>query len=432
MVKITSKKILNIVTLCILLIVPFLKFFSMNLEAFGVLRNYDVINPAIPLFVAVPFLIFVYIEDIIRTKRKLDIYDYLLYILIIVGIISTVFSIDKNLAIFGKNLRHEGLLSIVSYYLLFINWKINGTKEDIKKYIKLLVIITIVNSIYSLLQIYTPFKFIIRYQNDVKMASCMCGNPNFFGSLIVTVMSIVICNFIMDKKINKKEILIIILMFVALINSQSTGPFLTFVITIIFLVIFLKKKNNLVIKKLIILIAILIFTYTSVYFVNKIGFKSDRCEMCDIEETVKSGGTGRLTIWKNSIDIVRDYPIVGVGFDNFYLAYPNPDINDAITYVITNGVMKPKINYILIFDNAHNVYLHTLVSTGFLGVIPYLLLCLLVFIEGLHSKNKLVILLLSGFVAYSVQAFANISVVQVAPIYYLIMGLILSIKEEPI
>lgn len=432
MLKITSKKILNIVTLCILLIVPFLKFFSMNLEAFGVLRNYDVINPAIPLFVAVPFLIFVYIEDIIRTKRKLDIYDYLLYILIIVGIISTIFSIDKNLAIFGKNLRHEGLLSIVSYYLLFINWKINGTKEDIKKYIKLLVIIAIINSIYSLLQIYTPFKFIIRYEKDIMMASGMCGNPNFFGSLLVTVISIVICNFIMDKKLNIKEILVIILMFVALINSQSTGPFLTLVIALIFLIIFLKIKNNLVIKKLIILIVILLVTYTSVYFINKIVYKSDRCEMCDIKETVRSGGTGRLTIWKNSLDIVRDYPIVGVGFDNFYLAYPNPDINDAITYVITNGVMKPKINYILIFDNAHNVYLHTLVSTGFLGVIPYLLLCLLVFLKGLEFKDKFGILLLSAFVAYSIQAFANISVVQVAPIYYLIMGLILSIKEEPI
>ena len=431
MEKVSSKKLLNIVTLCILLIVPFLKFFSMNLEYFDVLKNYDSVNPAIVLYVSVPFLMFIYIEDIIRKKRKLDIYDYLFYILIITGIISTIFSIDKNLSIFGKDLRHEGFLSMLSYYLLFINWKIYGTKEDIKKYIKLLVIIGVINSIYSLLQIYTPFNFIIRYAKDVSMASGMCGNPNFFGSLIVTVMSIVMCNFLMNKKIDKKEIITIILLFIALINSQSTGPFLTFVITILFLIFFLKNKNYLIIKKLIILIIILLVTYASIYFVNKIGYKSERCEMCDIIESVNTGGNGRVRSWKNSLDIVKDYPIVGVGFDNFYLAYPNPDIKDAITYVITNGVMKPKVNYILIYDNAHNVYLHTLVSTGILGLIPFLLLCLFTFIRGLRFKNKLGILLLSGFVAYSIQAFANISVVQVAPIYYLIIGLILSIKEEP-
>ena len=71
------------------------------------------------------------------------------------------------------------------------------------------------------------------------------------------------------------------------------------------------------------------------------------------------------------------------------------------------------------------------VSTGILGLIPYLGLCLLTFIKGLKLKNKLGILLLSGFVAYSIQAFANINVIQVAPIYYVIIGLILSIKEEP-
>ena len=85
----------------------------------------------------------------------------------------------------------------------------------------------------------------------------------------------------------------------------------------------------------------------------------------------------------------------------------------------------------MIYDNAHNIYLHTLVSTGLLGLIPYLILCLLTFIKGLKLKDKNGILLFSGFVAYSIQGFANISVIQVAPIYYLIIGLILSIKEEP-
>ena len=432
--KITNKDVLKLVTLCILIIVPFLKFFSMNLEMFGGINNYDNINPAIILYVANPFLIFIYIKDIINKKRKLDIYDYLFYILIITGIISVIFSIDKNLAIFGKMYRHEGFLSVLSYYLLFINWKINGSKDDIKKFIKLLVIISIINSIYAMLQIYAPFDFILKFEQDKKMASGLCGNPNFLGSLIVTAISIIMCNFLINKKITFRDTILIILFFIALINAQSTGPLLTFVLVILFLIVILKIKKKLVLKNLIVLIGIILLTYSSVYYVNKVIYKSNRCETCvkEVKKTVKTGGTNRFKIWKNSIEMVKEHPVVGIGFDNFHLAYPNPKVDNTVSFNVSGDKLQRKNpKKVKIYDNAHNVYLHMAITNGILGLIAYLLVCLLTFIKGLKFKSKLGLLLLSGFVAYSIQAFANISVIQVAPIYYIIIGLMLSIKEEP-
>ena len=242
MVKIDNKKILNVVTLFILIIVPFFKFFSMNLELFGVISDYDSINPAIILYLSLPFLLFIYIKDIIDKKRRLDIFDYIFYALVFTGILSTIFSIDKSLAIFGKDFRHEGFLSILSYYLIFINYKVNGTNEDIKKYLKLIIVIGLINSVYALLQIYTDFSFILRYTRDTYMASGLCGNPNFFGSLIVTCLGIIISKILIDKKINVKDILILILLLISLINSQSTGPLLTLIITFIFLIVLLIIK----------------------------------------------------------------------------------------------------------------------------------------------------------------------------------------------
>ena len=429
MEKVTNKNILKLVSLCILLIVPFLKFFSMNLEEFGLISNYDFINPAIILYVSIPFLIFVYIKDIIDSKRKIDIFDCIFYLFILSAILSTIFSINKSLAIFGKSFRHEGLLSILSYYLLFINWKINGTKEDIKKFIKLLVLIAAINSIYALFQIYFPFSFIIKYADDIKMASGMCGNPNFFGSLIVTAISIVTCRYLIAKDKSIKNIVLITLLFISLINCQSTGPFLTFIVLLLFLLIFLYKKKYPIFKKSLVLIITLIITYITIYFVNMYIYNSNRCELCDIKQTVNNGGNGRIDIWKNSLEIVKENFIVGVGFDNFVLAYPNPKVEYGISFTIEEGTIKreePKSYYIV--DNAHNVYLHTLVSTGIIGFIPYLLLCILTFIKGFKSEENLVLIIFSGFVAYSIQAFANISVVQVAPIYFIIIGLILSQK----
>lgn len=441
MEKITNKKILTVFTLCILVIVPFLKFFSMNLEMFGIMSNYDFINPAIILYVSVPFLIFIYIKDIIYKKRKLDIYDYLFYILVFIGIIACIFSMDKMLSIFGKDFRHEGFLSILSYYLLFINWKENGNNEDIKKFLKFLVIIGVINSIYALFQMYTNYDFVLTYfDNNMKMSSGMCGNPNFFGSLIVTVLAIVTCNFLIDKeKLNHKKILLLILLFVSLINSESTGPILTYIIFLIFILVFLGLKKYKIGKRSLVLFITIVTTYlvlipiNNTFVVDKDGNKISKNEtsISSIKKTIGSGGNGRLKIWENTINIIKDNPVVGVGFDNFELAYPNPKIPTGIVMVTTKEEAKTPVTSYYIVDNAHNVYLHTATSTGLLGLIPYLLLCLFVFIKGLKFKNKLGILLLSGFVAYSIQAFANISVIQVAPIYYIIMGLILSIKEEP-
>ena len=433
--RISNKKILNIVTVCILLIVPFLKFFSMNLQMFGILENYDNINPAIVLYISVPILLFIYIKDIIDKKRRLDIFDYIFYALIFTGIISTIFSTDKNLAIFGKEFRHEGFLSILSYYLLFINYKINGTKDDIIKFLKLIIIIAILNSLYTFFQVYTNFSFILRYNEDVKMASGMCGNPNFLGSLIVTAISIIICKMFIDKKMSFKDLLISILLFTSLINSQSTGPFLALIVAYIFFIVFLSINKKLVLKSVLIVSFMLCITYIDVYLFNKnyrmANNTTNRCELCikDIKETIRNGGTGRIEIWENSLGIVKDNYLFGVGFDNFYLAYPNRKVDFGMRLSITGDEISKEYNYYHIVDNAHNVYLHTLVSTGVIGLIPYLLLCLLVFIKGLKSKNNLCIMLLGGFVAYSVQAITNISVVQVAPIYYIIMGLIISIKE---
>lgn len=438
--KITDKKILYIFTLCIIVFLPILKQLAFYLVKYNIISNHDSINPAYVLYFSIPFLIYTYIKNIIKTKRKLDIYDYLFYILIVVGILASIFSIDSKISFLGKAYRHEGFFTILSYYLLFITWKVEGNKEDIKRIIKIFLIMAIINSIYGLMQLYTPFKFILRYTPDKQMVSGISGNPNFFGSMIVTVLSIITTKFLIEKKIFIKQLFTIILLFISLINCQSTGPFITFIITIIFLVVCLIIKKKLILKKLIYLLLTCILTYVSIFYINKNLFEIERCEMCDLNNIINNNevvnqnnitnkndiSNGRIDIWKNSLNIVKDNIINGVGFDNFHLAYYKGVNFSEVYFVSIDGQMKAYPKYAEIVDNAHNVYLHTLISTGLLGLIPYLLLCLLTFIRGLKSKENLVIMLLGGFVAYSIQAFSNINVLQVAPIYYIIIGLILS------
>ena len=406
-----NKKILNIFTLCILILIPVINVFSLYLEKFNVIESYGNINASIILYLSVPFLLYIYINDIVIKKRKLDIYDYSFYLFIFMGIFSTLFSINKVLSIFGKDFRYEGFLSVFCYYLLFMNWKVNANYCDVKKYIKILTNIGIVNSIYALLQIYFPSKYILEYSLDSNMASGLCGNPNFFGSLIVTVICIICCNFLMLNSDYFKNFIYAILLYISLINCQSTGPFITFILCIVMLIIFLAIKKKLILKRALVFFFLLPLLYIGVLHINNLN-NNYRCEMCIVKETIETGGNGRLNIWKKSLNIVSKNLIVGVGFDNFHLAYED---NNYIEY--------QKI------DNAHNVYLHILATQGLIGLVIYLFVCISVFIKGIKSKNIIIYSLLSGFISYSIQALFNISVIQVAPVYYLIMGLIGAYNE---
>lgn len=430
MKKNINKKILYFLTLCILILIPLTQHISYFLQINNYIYDYKDINPAIILYCAIPFLLILYIINLKKKNFKFDIYDYLLFILIVVGLIVCFNSIHIYTSFFGRSNRHDGFLSLLSYSLLFINWKQIANKQDLKNWYKIIIYISVFNVIYSLLQVYSSYSFIVRTSANMT-ASGFCGHNNFFGSLVVTALGMVSCKFLFDIKNNFKDIIVIIILFVGLVNSQSSGPFLSYIITLIFLAMFLKKKNFLIAKKLLILIIIFVSSILSVNFINKYVFESEVCELCNIKANViDNGGHDRWKIWKRTFLVIKKNAILGVGYDNLAYIYPNPYPNvkvDPSGIVITNK--KPNEKYYLV-DNAHNVYLQTLVSSGIVGLIPYLLLCLFTFVKGCKSNNKTFFIFFAGFVVYSVQAFFNISVISVAPIYYLIIGLILSDKKE--
>lgn len=430
MKKNVDKRVLYFFTLCVLILIPLIQNISFLLQIYGYINDYKFINPAIILFGIIPFLIFLYIRNLKKNNFKLDIYDYLLFIFIIIGIIVSLFSVDIYTSFFGRDNRHDGFLSVLCYNLLLINWKRLGTEEDLKIWYKIIILIAIFNVAYSLLQIYTDYTFIARTSINMT-ASGFCGHNNFFGSLIVTALSIISCKFLCDKKHNCKDALVIIFLLMGLVNSQSSGPFLAYIVTFIFIVIFLKIKKSLLLKNVLILVLLIPIMVIGINTLNNVVFQSEVCELCDVKANViDNGGHDRWKIWKRTFSVIQKHPIIGVGYDNLAYVYPNPYSNVKVEPSgITITDRQPGDRYYLV-DNAHNVYLQILVCSGIVGLIPYLLLCLFIFIKGCKSNKKILFMFIAGFVAYSVQAFFNINVITVAPIYYLIMGLILIDSNE--
>ena len=122
-----------------------------------------------------------------------------------------------------------------------------------------------------------------------------------------------------------------------------------------------------------------------------------------------SYGTGRLEVWKRAIKLSPKYMIHGVGVDNF-------------AYVLDG---RPIRNSKVYFDKAHNEYLQTLITMGIFGLLSYLCLHFIIVKNGIKNafKTKEIYLILP-IIGYIVQAQFNISVIEVAPFFYIGLGLL--------
>ena len=356
-----------------------------------------------------------YIYLIFSQKEKIGYIDIIIYILIILAFLSTSYAINFMKAFLGEKYRYEGLLTILSYYFLLLNTKSIKEEKYKKNIIKLFIAIGIFQSIYAILQSYTDLSFIRRHGINY-MAMGLCSNPNFFGSYMV--MQLLIVGFIYIYNPKKIYLIIYTLFGITLYIAESTGPVLSAIVALIFSLFIMRKKIKKIIKLIIVLLLSFVFANLSLNYVQTNKFQKGLVENYDISKEIrtiikepsKQMGNGRLEIWENSLPLVKKYWLIGCGLDNFKDAYPNW------------GYVK--------YDKAHNVYLQISITNGLPALIIFLTLLFIAFIKGIKDKNKLLTPIYMAFIGYSIQAFFNISVIDVAPYYYIIIGLIFSKYEE--
>ena len=124
-------------------------------------------------------------------------------------------------------------------------------------------------------------------------------------------------------------------------------------------------------------------------------------------------GTYRIFLWKRTLKLVKDYPLIGTGPDTFALRFMAKYTEDI-----------KAIGPLTINDTAANVYLTTLINLGVIGLSNYLLLMFSLLKKGLKEMNNYSKILLLAFICYLIQDFFNLSVVIVSPIFWLLMGVL--------
>ena len=123
-------------------------------------------------------------------------------------------------------------------------------------------------------------------------------------------------------------------------------------------------------------------------------------------------GTYRIFLWKRTLKLIPEYPLIGSGPDTFAIRFMAKYTNDIAA-----------IGPLTINDTAANVYLTMIINIGIIGLFTYLAFIFSLLREGIKKINNYSLVLLIGIICYLIQDFFNLSLVIVTPIFWLLMAL---------
>jgi hypothetical protein len=138
--------------------------------------------------------------------------------------------------------------------------------------------------------------------------------------------------------------------------------------------------------------------------------------------------SGRGYIWSRTIPMLKTYFIKGSGADNYPMAFPQDDF----VAKLRNGSDAS-----LVIDKPHNMYLQIAVNTGVLSLLALLAVWCIYIISSLKLYSKISfdstdkfigVSCLLGVIGYLIAAVFNDSITSVAPIFWIMLGMGISIN----
>ena len=135
-----------------------------------------------------------------------------------------------------------------------------------------------------------------------------------------------------------------------------------------------------------------------------------------------SFGSSRILIWRECLSAWLQRPILGHGPDTVGLVV---DIDFSRYVEETGKTLRSSV------DNAHNIYLGYLVNTGLAGAAAYIALLFCGLVRWLRRQNNVEKTVLGlALLCSAVQGFFALGLCLSAPIFWIMLGLLLSPEED--
>lgn len=370
-------------------------------------------------------------------KFKFYVADVFYFTLLAFMLISMLCS--QNFGVFAEGVPFymEHPLHFLCYYGLFYAGSMIEDTGLRKKVIGTYVIVALIQGIVAFLQTRGFEISYCLYEADRPGYTAAYGllqNTNFYGTLSCVLTALVSGLFIMSSKLFKTRLLkwatfaLAILMFYTMIASMARlawvglgAMILTYIISFVVMRKGAIDKDSL--RQITIDFLTLIIGFVAVIILNIILESSitDKIEQTteDAAEIAETGdfGNGRDDIWRAALSSVPHHWLTGIGLDNLAAAFREQPGWQPGMYVQSKG---------------HSEYIHTLATQGVFALINYVALLVYaaagtvkaIYNEKDDTKRSIMWIFLGVFVAYISQALISSSVMNVAPYFWLILGLV--------
>lgn len=353
--------------------------------------------------------------------------------------VATIFSKNIETAIWGNIERREGLIMYFVYIALFI-FSTNFFKVT-SKGIDIILAAGSLMSFYSVIQLFGEDPIQVHFYGQiVTTTTCIgtVGNNNFLSTYLLLFLFLSIGLYIFKNE--TKYLSFATIIFFGLLASRTRGGWITLGVlfiagAIIFLVI--KRKDYLKRLGFVVLAFFIALIVLNISSGNKIIERAKLSSMFSSSSSSSESGDGsassedgassdeskvqlagsfasRANIARIAWKAFLAQPFIGDGPDTLGLRI-NADFPDEMQDHIAK--------YNESIDKAHNEYLEYASCDGLFTIVSYLALIGLI-IKGLvmgikDDKNKILLIVLVG---YLVQSFFNISVIMVAPLFWVFLG----------
>ncbi|MDR4505200.1 MAG: O-antigen ligase family protein [Candidatus Scalindua sp.] len=360
---------------------------------------------------------------------------------VFVSAIATFFSISPFMSLFGTYKRYDGLVSTLVYVILFYTVVHFIERKRVPVFLDVIISTACVAAVYGIFQHFgldlyqwsTDFGFGIR-------VSSTFGHPAFFSAFLIMVIPLVLVK-IFSRRIWYQSALymaILALLLFAFYYTKTRAAFLGLLISSIFFFSLIGKKTLFTHKirtavTLSILIGISVSSNisdkTSVFGrftqdIHSVESRDPDPARTEIGYTDRLGGTMAMRVFQylTGIEIIKDYPLLGIGPDTLGMLYPQ--------YLSKVYKKRNKQGNFENQNRIHNDILDMAVSRGFLGLGVYV--WFIVAYAGMiwkgyretDGKNKILITgLSSGCLAYFIQNQFSFGHVPIITMIWFLVGL---------
>jgi len=385
------------------------------------------------LSIITPPLLFIWILD----KSKKGVYigkiGFILLVSLLSFLISTILSIHKPISILGAYMRYQGLITNIIYFILYLLIMNIIRENGIYLLINSAILAGCGSSLYGILQAYgkDPVGW---YDFGNRVSACF-GNPVFLAAYLAMLAPLSFSMFCFEKrKVKWLYLMAFFIIFIGLLFTRTRAGIVAFFTSLGILLFFTGKKNifNKRISYSILGIFVIFFlsnlnpkTAILQRFTSEILYKPK--ENASLQEKFSAapvGGSGglRLLMWQGGLNIIKDYPIFGIGPETLQFIWPR---YAPFRYMVNVGQGSG-------VDRVHNEILDVAITRGIFGLILYLFLIGFLFYSAVKFKGKERIVylgLFSGSLAYLIQNQFSFGELVITPYFFIFLGLMDKMKK---